>query len=295
MKIVITGISGMFGYDLVQNLSEEEIVGVDIKEPSFNFSGKFVNLDFTNSETTYQVVSKENPDLIIHAAAYTDVDGCESNKDKAYLVNGLGTRNMVIAASRFDSGFVYISTDYVFDGSKNIPYREDDNTNPKSEYGKSKLWGENYVKQFLQKYFIIRSAWLFGEKRNNFAQSMYESLVKGGKYAAAEDLVGSPTYTPHLAFAVSKLIRTKKFGVYHLTNSGSCSRYEFGKEMKKLINSPVKGEISRSKLSSLDLAAPRPKNSTLENYCYKLEGFDPLPHWKEALKTYIKNMDRILI
>lgn len=278
----------MLGYDLAEALGEFELIGVDAVEPRYNFSGKFLKLDFTDSDAAFDVVSGQNPDVIVHAGAYTDVDGCERDPEKAYRVNGLGTRNIVVAAGRFDAAVVYISTDYVFDGMKGSPYREDDKVNPVSEYGKSKLCGEKYVQQFSQKYFILRSGWLFGRNRTNFVQSIRDALVSGKTYRAAGDMKGSPTCTQDLSAAVRNLISTRKYGVYHVTNSGVCSRYELGLEIKKLMDIPVKGRVEEVKLDDLKLAAKRPRNSVLENFCYISEGFKPMPEWRDALKRFLK-------
>ena len=172
MKILITG-CGMLGYDLCKSLSEEELYVLDIIEPNLNAQNvSFQLCDITDFEKTYKTITRINPEIVIHTAAWTDVDGAEKNPKEAYRLNVLGTRNVALSCQRFDSAMVYISTDYVFDGEKKEPYVEFDKTNPLSVYGKSKYYGEIEVQQLLDKYFIIRSSWLYGKNGKNFVKTI---------------------------------------------------------------------------------------------------------------------------
>jgi len=300
MKIVITGASGMLGYDLWQVLSTEHILlyGVGRGDcPDFIAHDNWYKIDLTDAPTTYQMITKINPELVIHTAALTDVDACEIYPEKAYLINALATRNVALACQRFDASMLYFSTDYIFDGEKGTPYREDDLGNPINVYGKTKYNGEFYVRHLLNKFYIVRSAWLFGKRRKNFVSDITEKMVSTQQtnepvnqqtIRVVADQIGSPTYTNDLAQAIKELIKTNLYGVYHLSNSGSCSRYELAKEIVNLVNPKVpRLEIVPISGKELEGHALRPKYSVLENYNWKIQGFKPLRTWKEALREYL--------
>ncbi|MFH1380031.1 MAG: dTDP-4-dehydrorhamnose reductase [bacterium] len=292
MKILLTGAGGMLGSALWTELSssDHELIGTDLLQPACIPNEQFIQMDITHKAQTYQIVSKCNPDLIIHTAGYTDVDGCEINQDHAYRVNGTGTRNLLLGAQRFDSGFLYISTDYVFGSDDKKSYREYDVQKVNMHYAHSKQIGEEFVKSLSSKYYIVRSSWLFGKSRSNYVVSMIESIKHKKPYRAADDMTASPTYVVDLARAVRYLIEQETYGVYHITNQGQASRYEVACEIGAYLKSSNVSNIQQVKLDTLGLAAKRPHYSILENYMWHLEGNPPMRHWKDAVKDFIKEV-----
>lgn len=291
MKILITGASGMLGYDLWQILfAEHDLYGVGRSDcPEFIEREKWLKLDLSDPAKTYQIITKVNPELVIHTAALTDVDACELNPEKAYLVNTLATRNVALACQRFDTVMLYISTDYVFAGEKNTPYREDDLPNPINIYGKTKYNGEFYVRHLLNKFYVVRTAWLFGKRKKNFVSSFIEQLKglnqKSDSLKVVADQISSPTYTKDLASAISELIKKSLYGVYHLTNTNSASRYQMAQEIANFIG--YKNKIIPISQTELNRPARRPPYSVLDNYNWRIQGFKSLRDWKEALREYL--------
>lgn len=279
MKILVTGSRGMLGSDIVSILSKEhDVIGVNSKD-----------FDITEKDTTIEFVKRIKPSLIIHPAAYTDVDGCEINIDKAFGVNALGARNIAIAAQELNAAMLYLSTDYVYDGRKQTPYYEYDSTNPLSIYGKSKLEGENFVKSLLNKYYIVRTSWLFGLNGKNFVKTMLELSKTKESLNIVDDQIGSPTYTLDLAKAIKVLVESGCYGTYHLTNSEYCSWYDFTKYIYKT-TSIKHVELNPITTEELGRLAPRPQNSRLEKLYWKLNGFSELRSYKEAVDEYIKEL-----
>lgn len=295
MKILITGCCGMLGSDLCGAFSEYEVHGTDIKQPTYHLPlTTYHSLDITDFEKTYKTITKINPEIVIHTAAWTDVDGAEKNPEDAYRLNILGTRNVALACQRFDSAIVYISTDYVFDGEKKEPYIEFDRVNPLSIYGKSKYYGEVIVHLLLNKFFIIRSSWLYGVNGKNFVETILNLAEKKRELKIVNDQVGCPTYTKDLAEAIKSLLTTCDsrlaglYGIYHITNSGSCSWYEFAKEILRIADCRL--QIKPTITEQINRSAERPKNSVLQNFLWKLNGFKLLRNWKNALKDYLKEL-----
>ena len=274
MKILITGASGMLGYDLQETLKNHELILFNSK-----------TLDITNKQIVNEKIGKIEPDIVINAAAYTNVDACEKNYDDAYKVNALGPKNLAKVCKELDIPLVHISTDYVFNGEKNTPLKEEDEIGPKTAYGKTKLEGEIFIQETCNKYFIIRTAWLYGCNGNNFVKTMLELAKNNNEINVVNDQVGSPTYTFDLAIAISKIIETDDYGSYHLTNSGSCSWYEFSKEIFKLSNINIK--VNPVSTEEFPRPAPRPKYSVLSDEKWINKGFKPLRNYKEALKDYL--------
>lgn len=274
MKILITGASGMLGYDLQETLKNHELILFNSK-----------TLDITNKQIVNEKIGKIEPDIVINAAAYTNVDACEKNYDDAYKVNALGPKNLAKVCKELDIPLVHISTDYVFNGEKNTPLKEEDEIGPKTAYGKTKLEGEIFIQETCNKYFIIRTAWLYGCNGNNFVKTMLELAKNNNEINVVNDKVGSPTYTFDLAIAISKIIETDDYGIYHLTNSGSCSWYEFSKEIFKLSNINIK--VNPVSTEEFPRPAPRPKYSVLSDEKWINKGFKPLRNYKEALKDYL--------
>ena len=276
MKILITGSDGMLGHDLADVLKgKHELILTTSK-----------TLDITDKNHVIDFVSSQKPDMLINAAAYTDVDGCEKNQELAYSVNGEGVRNLAMACKKIGCGLVHISTDYVFNGENTRPWVEDDETGPISVYGKSKLEGEKAICEILDKYFILRTAWLYGVNGRNFPKTMLELSENHSKITVVYDEVGTPTYTLDLAQAISKLIETDCYGIYHLTNSGSCSWCEFARYIFEIAGADV--EVVPVTADEFARPAPRPSYSVLENKNWVENGFEPLRNYTEAIKEYIE-------
>jgi dTDP-4-dehydrorhamnose reductase len=275
-RILVTGSQGMLARALIPCLtSEYEVVGVDIDEA-----------DVSQFEKIKKVVLEAEPKVVIHLAAFTAVDECETQPEKAFLVNAIGTQNVALVCGKLDIPIVYLSTDYVFDGQKSEPYIEFDPPHPLNIYGQSKLAGENYVTQLLSKYYIIRTSWLYGEGGKNFVDTIINYAQQGKELRVVSDQVGTPTYTYDLALEIVKLIKSERFGVYHVSNNGTVSWYEFACEILRLAQIPR--EVTPISSEELTRAAKRPPYSVLRNYCLELLGQDTIRNWREALKTYIK-------
>ena len=277
MKILITGSKGQLGSELVGLLSKDnEVYGFGHKE-----------LDITDKNKVINSVSKIAPDVIIHCAAFVDADGCESDIKTSFNVNTIGSGNIAVASKETKSAMVYISTDYVFDGKKTSPYLESDIPNPLSVYGISKYTGEQIVKHYLERFFIVRTSWLFKREGKNFVNTIIR-LAKDKKYLkVVNDQVGSPTYTPDLAKAISALILKNYYGTYHITNSGKCSWYEFAKKILEYakINDVKVIPISTEELNR---PAPRPKYSVLKNSNLEKRKIYKMRNWELALKDFFK-------
>ena len=276
MKILITGSNGMLGHDLTEVLKDNhELILTTSK-----------TLDITNQDQVFEVICDAEPDVVINSAAYTDVDGCEENQDLAYSVNGEGVKNLALACKEVDCALVHISTDYIFNGKNDRPWVEDDEIGPISVYGKSKLKGEEAILETLDKYFIVRTAWLYGINGKNFPKTMLELAKNHSEITVVYDEVGTPTYTPDLAYGISELIETDYYGIYHLTNSGNCSWCEFARYIFEVADKDVK--VVPVTASEFARPAPRPSYSVLENKNWVDKGFKPLRSYKEAIKEYVE-------
>lgn len=276
MKILITGSNGMLGHDLAKVLKDKhELILTTSK-----------TLDITDRQKTIDFISENKPDIVINSAAYTDVDGCEMNSDLAYSVNGEGVRNLALACSKIDCPLVHISTDYVFNGKNTRPWVEDDEIGPISVYGKSKRRGEEAILEILDKYFIVRTAWLYGINGRNFPKTMLELAENHSEITVVYDEVGTPTYTLDLAEKISELIETEYYGIYHITNSGQCSWCEFSRYIFEIAGRDVK--VIPVTASEFARPAPRPSYSVLENKKLSDNGFEKLRDYKEAVKDYIE-------
>jgi dTDP-4-dehydrorhamnose reductase len=279
MKIMIIGSEGMLGHDLVDVLSLEHDV----------ITTTYETLDITDIKKTIDTVKNNNPDVVVHAAAFTDVDASESNMDLAYKVNALGTRNVAVACREADSAMVYICTDYVFDGTNTTPYYEYDQTKPLGVYGKTKHAGEVYLRDILNNFYIVRTSWLYGYHGPNFVATMLDLAKTTDTISVVDDQVGSPTYTVDLANAIATLIKRPSYGIYHVTNSDQCSWYEFAREIFK--QAEIEVNLKPVTTEEFPRPAPRPKYSVLENYNWKMEGYPPIRSYKEALSDYLKLME----
>lgn len=276
MKILITGSNGMLGHDLREVLKDNHDLVLTTSK----------TLDITDKKQVMDFIGDSKPDIVINSAAYTDVDGCEENRDLAYAVNGEGVRNLALACREVDCALLHVSTDYVFDGTARDPIAEDGEIGPISVYGKSKLEGEKAILEILDKYFIVRTAWLYGINGRNFPKTMLELAENHSEITVVYDEVGTPTYTPDLAYGISQLIETDKYGIYHLTNSGYCSWCEFSRLIFEIAEKDVK--VIPVTASEFARPAPRPSYSVLENKNWIDNGFKPLRDYKEAIKEYIE-------
>ncbi len=296
-KVLIAGSSGMLGVDLSRELGESyEVYGIDLADSSKLEARRYNRCDITDRSAVLKAVTEFAPHVIIHTAAWTDVDGCELDKEKAYKINGDGTKNVALACKGAGAMLVYISTDFVFDGRSKGPYKETDPAAPLSIYGGSKLMGEEAVKKELKEYFILRTSWLYGKSGKNFVDTIIAKAASEKVLRVVDDQVGSPTYTVDLAEAIHVLIdkvraqrtehREQRYGIYHVSNSGSVSWYKYAKEILALAGSPAK--VVPISSAELNRPARRPANSVLYNSKFvKFTGHE-LRGWKDALREYIK-------
>lgn len=275
MKVLLTGASGMLGQDLQHAFRDTELRAAARSE-----------LDVTDLRQVREAARDVCPDVMINAAAYTKVDACESDVDGAYVVNAVGARNVAIAAQEIGATLVHVSTDYVFPGVSDRPYREYDATGPKSEYGRSKLAGEQLIRDICARHLIVRTSWLYGLQGPNFVKTMLRVGREQGKARVVDDQVGSPTYTVDLAQALRALVEEPAYGVYHLSNQGVCSWYQFACDIYELAG--VKVDLQPIKSDELQRPAPRPAYSVLDNQMWRLSGHAPLRHYREALEDYLK-------
>lgn len=284
MKVLITGGSGQLGYDVIKVFKEKDI---EIVYPTS------IEMDITDKDNVNKVVQDYKPDLVIHCAAWTDVDKAEmlENKDLVRKINVEGTKNIALACKMVDAKMIYISTDYVFDGKGDVPFDEESKSlEPLNYYGKTKLEGEYIVKDILSKYFIVRTSWVYGINGNNFVKTMIKLSKKYKEIRVVNDQIGSPTYTLDLANFLYEISLSDKYGIYHATNSGSyISWYDFSKEIFKKIKSDIKvNPVTTLEYGSKTL---RPYNSRLDKKKILNNGFNELPSWEDALERFIKVLE----
>jgi dTDP-4-dehydrorhamnose reductase len=277
--VLVIGANGMLGRDLMgvhhSSLSNDEIFGWDIDE-----------IDIQKGEETISKIEKLRPDIVVHIAAYTDVDGCELNEEKAFAVNAEGTKHVALAASRCQAKMVYLSTDYVFDGNKREPYLETDFPHPLNVYGRSKWQGEQYVQELVRDALIIRTQWLYGRHGRNFVTSILNQAREKRVLSIVNDQIGSPTYTVDLARVITALIQSDARGIFHVANSDLCTWYTFGQAILKLSGMD---KVRVIPISSKELGRPavRPYYSVLSCQKLKKETGLALRPWPEALKDYL--------
>lgn len=271
MKILVTGAKGMLGQDLCPILED---VGAFVIETDID------TLDITNGEMVNEALTDIHPDMVIHCAAYTNVDKAEEDLETAALINVTGTENVAKACGKLEIPLVYISTDYVFDGTKTTPYTPDDKPNPINNYGLTKLQGEEAVKKYCEKYYIARTSWLYGHYGKNFVETMI-SLAEKGKVSVVDDQIGCPTWTVELANGILRLL-SKPFGTYHVCGTGQTSWYGFAQEIFKQAN--IDADLTPCKTDESARPAKRPKYSVMENekICR---------NWQVALHDYLELRD----
>lgn len=293
MKILLVGAKGQLGQQIIKIIKEKkselgslpkdiinaELVCMDIDD-----------LDITNIDQVKSILNKEKPNIIINSAAFTNVDGCESNYDLAFKVNALGGRNLAIVSEEIGAKLVHISTDYVFDGKGSSPLKECDITMPISAYGKTKLLGENYVKDFCSRYFIVRTAWLYGYFGKNFVYTIMNAGRERGKLTVVNDQRGNPTNAEDLAYHVLKLAVTEEYGIYHCTGDGECTWYDFASKIIEY--SGIDCEVLPVTSDEYKTPAKRPEYSSLDNMMLRNTIGDEMREWEEALKCFMNNKDK---
>ena len=291
--ILVLGASGMLGNDLVKTLGlRHEVVGKD-----------FNDFDITNKGITREEILDILPQIVVNSAGFTNVDGCETEVEKAFLINADGTKNVALACEEGKIKLVHIGTDYVFDGNKREPYLEDDIPNPLNIYGKSKLKGEQYIKETMDDFLIVRTEWLYGKKGNNFVSTIMKLAEIEKELKVVDDQIGSPTYTKDLAHAIERLIDCSLQanslhnlkGVYHVTNRGTCSWYQFALKMLELarIEDVKVNPISSSHLDGYNRPAERPAYSALNCSKFEKETGLTLRPWEDALAEYFESFERV--
>ncbi len=290
MKILITGANGQLGSELMKNLHDQdselgklpkcfanaEIVSVDVTE-----------LDITDPDAVTQFTDKAGFDLIINCAAYTNVNKCETEQEIAFKVNTLGARNLAVAAEKTRAKLIHVSTDYVFAGDGHLPYTEWDVCDPQSIYGKTKFLGEQYVRDFCSRYFIVRTAWLYGYVGNNFVKTIMKAGRERGSLKVVDDQRGNPTNAADLAFHILKIAATEEYGVYHCTGNGECSWFDFASEIIRLAG--INCTVNPCTTEEFPTPARRPAYSSLDNMMLRTTVGDQMRPWQDALECFMKN------
>jgi len=276
VRIFITGHRGQLGRALYAALAEHQLAGCDLPE-----------LDITDREGIVAAIAGFAPDVVIHAAAWTDVDGCARDPERAYLVNALGVQSVALACAACDAAMVYISTNEVFDGTATEPYREWDPPHPINPYARSKAAGEWFARHLLTRFYIVRTAWLYAHGGRNFPHRITQLADERGALKVVTDEVGNPTYASDLADGISALIRTNAYGVYHLVNAGHCSRYDFAREVLRF-SEREHIPVEPITLADFPRASIPPRFAPLANTAAAAMGVTLRP-WQEALKEFLKS------
>ncbi|MCI7262066.1 MAG: dTDP-4-dehydrorhamnose reductase [Otoolea sp.] len=284
MRVLVTGVKGQLGFDVMNELKKRGIegIGVDVDE-----------MDITDAEACRKVITEAGPDAVIHCAAYTAVDAAETNMEICRKVNAGGTRNIAVVCRDLDIKMMYISTDYVFNGQGERPWEPDDEREPLNAYGQSKYEGELAIEELVKKFFTVRIAWVFGVNGKNFIKTMLRLGKERGAVSVVDDQIGSPTYTYDLARLLVDMIQTDRYGRYHATNEGLCSWYEFAVEIFKQAGMD---EVKVTPVSTAEYTAmypnqaKRPMNSRISKEKLSENGFERLPSWQDALGRYLKEI-----
>ncbi|OUP49738.1 dTDP-4-dehydrorhamnose reductase [Lachnoclostridium sp. An181] len=279
MKVLVTGVKGQLGYDVINELEKRGhvAIGTDVEE-----------MDITDAGKVETVLKNEKPDAVVHCAAYTAVDAAEDNEDLCRKINAEGTENIAKACQELNCKMLYLSTDYVFDGEGERPWEPDDERDPLNVYGVTKYEGELAVEKYVEKFFIVRIAWVFGKNGKNFIKTMLNLGKTHDEVKVVDDQIGSPTYTFDLARLLVDMIETDKYGRYHATNEGLCSWYEFAKEIFKQAGMNVK--VSPVTSEEFAAKAKRPHNSRMSKEKLSENGFERLPKWQDALERYLEEI-----
>ena len=283
MKILVTGVNGQLGYELVKELNNKgytDILAVDKDE-----------MDITDEKKVKEIILGYKPDVIFHCAAWTAVDKAEDEKEACYNVNVNGTKYISEAAKEIDAKLIYISTDYVFDGTKEGLYEINDEVNPKSVYGETKYKGEQLVRQNVLKHFIVRISWVFGINGNNFIKTMLKLAETRNDLTVVADQFGSPTYTVDLAKLLVEMSETEKYGTYHANNEGYCNWAQFAEHIFKVNDKEV--NVKHITSEEYPQKAYRPRNSKLSKQSLDENGFNRLPSWEDAVERYSKELKKV--
>lgn len=283
-NILVTGSTGQLGSDVVKELLKRGYSTLSPNRSEFNLCSE---------DSIRNYILNSNCEAIVHCAAYTQVDKAEDEKDLCIKINATATKHIAKCAKILDIPMIYISTDYVFDGTKDGEYTENDETNPINIYGESKLAGEKYVQEILDKYYIVRTSWVFNINGKNFIETMLRLSKANNQLSIVNDQIGSPTYTKDLSRLLVDMLETSKYGLYHATNEGYCSWYEFADTIFKLANINI--DIKAINSNEYASRAKRPLNSKLSKDKLIEYGFKPLPHWEDALKDYLIRRRDLLI
>ncbi len=285
MKVFITGCNGLLGVDLVAAFLSRghEADGCDLPQ-----------VDVTRPREVAAAVEQAGADIVVHAAAMTDVDGCEGDPVGAFTTNALGARNVALACQSMDAPMIYLSTDFVFDGAGDRPYREFDPPNPLCVYGRSKLEGEQYVRHLVRRHMVVRTAWLYGARGSNFVRSILSAVTRDEPVRVVNDQVGSPTYSRDLASAIVRLVETRLWGVYHVTNSGAVSWWGFGREILRLVGLADRA-ITPISSAELGRAARRPSYSVLDTSSLEATIGERLRNWRAALEDFLSGEGKALV
>ncbi len=276
MRILVTGAAGMLGHALVPILGKDHAVVALTRK----------DCDLCEEDAVWETIRRQKPDLVVHLAAFTNVDRCELDPEKAKAWNELATLNVAKAVKHVGAAILYTSTDYVFDGRATSPYSEDAQTNPLCVYGETKLTGEWYVREMIERSFIIRTSWLYGPDGKNFVSTILRLAHEKSELRVVNDQRGSPTYTRHLAKKLAELVMTREYGTYHVTATGNCTWYEFARKIIELYD--LQG-IRVIPISTTECGRPalRPSFSVLANRRLSSLGIGLLPQWEEGLKSYL--------
>jgi dTDP-4-dehydrorhamnose reductase len=280
MKIAIIGAKGMLGRELRRVLgTQHQILAWDIDE-----------IDITDRARTIELLLAEQPELIINSAVFVDLEGCESNPNKAWRINAVGAQNLALAAQRANSALLYMSTDYIFDGTAETDYDEVAQPNPLNQYGRSKLAGERMSLQICPATYVVRTAWLFGHAPNNYVERVLKAAEKDGVVRMPVDQLESPTYTGHLVEAILRLITTGAYGIYNITGLGACTRASFAQYVLQQAGRSAPVEIVEA--ATLKRFAQRPVRSVLDCRLYQLVTGHTLPAWQQGVRDYLANASR---
>jgi len=280
MKILLVGASGRLGRDLEPELAKRhEVIGCSSRD-----------LDITQPELVRSAVANQRPDLVVLSAAWANVDRCQEDPDGAYRVNALGPWNVALACQAIGAGMVFISTDYVFGGEKGSAYSEFDRTGPINTYGATKLAAERFVQHAVPKHYVVRASWFFGSHGDCFAKRVLRAAQSGEEIAVAVDQIGSPSYTVDLSRAISDLIESEQYGLFHLSNRGQCTWHEFAEQILRQARLP--GKLKPVQMAELQRPAPRPKCTPLRHYCLELLGRDSVRPWQDALAEFVSKETR---
>ncbi|MFN3532830.1 MAG: dTDP-4-dehydrorhamnose reductase [Candidatus Brocadia sp.] len=285
MKILVIGSQGMLGRCLISrlpNLSGSKSQHIEVIAVDHG------HMDITNGSNTSAFIARIKPDVIVNCAAFTNVDACETHISEAFAVNATGAKNIALAGKEEGAKVIHISTDYVFDGTKNEPYLETDQPNPLSVYGKSKLEGELAIQEIGDNYAIIRTAWLYGPYKKNFVTTMLTLGRENRSVSVVTDQCGCPTYTADLSYAIWNIISRNLRGLYHVTNTGTCSRYEWARKIFELTGDRV--SVLSMKTADYKRAAAVPQNSSLDCTKYTTVSGHKMRPWQEALEEYLKSI-----